>query len=110
MSQKEVVALSLRGQLDSPTYDNGMNNSEWYVRYACAARRHAQCECAFEDCEIVAVKLALRVYSDRTHQRQNDGVKHNALEFVELEHMFVNRSIRTGRVASKKVYNRDAVD
>ena len=33
--------------------------------------------------------------------------KHNALE---LEHMFVNLSIQTGRVASKKLYNRDAVD
>ena len=40
----------------------------------------------------------LRVYSDRTRQRHYDGVKHNALE---LEHMFVNRSIQTGRVASK---------
>ena len=37
---------------------------------------------------------------------QNDGVKHNALE---LEHMFVNRSIQTGRVASQNLYNRDAV-
>ena len=48
----------------------------------------------------------LRVYSDRTRQRHNDGVRHNALE---LEHMFVNRSIQTGCVASKILYNRDAV-
>ena len=27
-----------------------------------------------------------------------------------MEHMFVNRSIQTDRVASKKKYNRDAVD
>ena len=40
----------------------------------------------------------LRVYSDRTLQRQNDGVKHNALD---LEHMLVNRSIQTGHDASK---------
>ena len=49
----------------------------------------------------------LRVYSDRTRQRHNDGVKHNALE---LEHMLVNRRIQTGRVASKILYNRAAVD
>ena len=49
----------------------------------------------------------LRVYSDRTRQRQNDGVKHNALD---LEHILVNWSIQTGRVASKNLYNRDAVD
>ena len=48
----------------------------------------------------------LRVYSDRTRQRQNDGVKHYALD---LEHMLVNRSIQTGRVASKNLYNKDAV-
>ena len=48
----------------------------------------------------------VRVYSDRTRQRQNGGVKHNALE---LEQMFVNRSIQTGRVESKNIYNRDAV-
>ena len=47
-----------------------------------------------------------RVYSDRTRQRQNDGVKHNALD---LEHLLVNRCIQTGRVASKKLNNRDAV-
>ena len=40
----------------------------------------------------LAIKRALSqksimVYSDRTRQRHNDGVKHNALE---LEHMFVN--------------------
>ena len=46
--------------------------------------------CAIQNDEV-------RVYSDRTRQRQNDGVKHNSLE---LEHMFVNRSIQTGRVAS----------
>ena len=39
-------------------------------------------------------------------QRQNDGVKHYARDF---EHTLVNRSIQTGRVASKKLYNRDAV-
>ena len=39
----------------------------------------------------------LRVYSDRTRQRQIDGVKHNALV---LEHILVNRSIQTGRVAT----------
>ena len=49
----------------------------------------------------------LRFHSECTFsQRQNDGVKHNALG---LEHMLVNRSIQTGRVASKKFYNRDAV-
>ena len=50
---------------------------------------------------------AVRVYSDRTRQRHNGGVKHNALD---LEHILVNRSIQTGSVASKNVYNRDAVD
>ena len=49
---------------------------------------------------------AIMVYSDRTRQRHNDGVKHNALV---LEHMLVNRCIQTGRVASKNLYNRDAV-
>ena len=48
----------------------------------------------------------LRVYSDWTRQRHNDGVKHNALV---LEHMLVNRSIQTGRVASKMLYNSVAV-
>ena len=48
-----------------------------------------------------------RVYSDRTRQRQNDGVKHKVLD---LEYMLVNRGIQTGRVASKNLYNRDAVD
>ena len=47
----------------------------------------------------------VRVFSDRTRQRQNDGVKHYALD---LEHMLVNQSIQTGRVASKNLYNRDA--
>ena len=42
----------------------------------------------------------------KTRQGQYDGVKHNALE---LEHMFVNRSIQSGSVASKNLYNRDAV-
>ena len=46
----------------------------------------------------IANVVYLRVYSDRTRQRHNDGVKHNALD---LEHMLVNRSIQTGRVASK---------
>ena len=32
-------------------------NGEWYVRFACAARRRAQCECTFEVCEIVADKF-----------------------------------------------------
>ena len=59
----------------------------------------------FDTCIVSA--MCIRVYSDRTRQRQNDGVKHNALE---SEHMFVNRSIQTGRVASKNLYNRDAVD
>ena len=52
-------------------------------------------------------RTRIRVYSDRTRQGQNDGVKHNALD---LEHMLVNRSIQTGRVASKILYNRNAVD
>ena len=39
------------------------------------------------------------VYSDRTRQRQNDGVKDNALD---LGHLLVNRSIQTGRAVSKK--------
>ena len=51
--------------------------------------------------------MLVRVYSDRTRQRQNAGAKHNALD---LEHMLVNRSIQTGRVGSKNLYNRDAVD
>ena len=51
--------------------------------------------------------MSLRVYSDRTRQRQIDGVKQDALV---LEHMLINRSIHTGRVASKSLYNRDAVD
>ena len=50
--------------------------------------------------------ISVRVYSDRTRQRQNDGVKHNSLE---MEYMFVNRSIQTGRVDSKNLDNRDAV-
>ena len=49
---------------------------------------------------------SFRVYSDRTRQRQNDGLKPNALD---LEHMLVNRSIQTGCVASKNLYNKDAV-
>ena len=49
----------------------------------------------------------VRVYSDRTRQRQNYGVKRIALD---LEHMSVIRSIQTGRVASKNLYNRDAID
>ena len=36
-----------------------LSNSEWYIRYACAARRRARCECPFEAGEIVAVNLAL---------------------------------------------------
>ena len=55
-----------------------------------------------------ALKHALiRLYSDRTRQRQYDGVIHNALD---LEHILVNRSIQTCRVASKKLYIRDVVD
>ena len=49
----------------------------------------------------------VRVYTDWTRQHQFDGIKHNALF---LEHMLVNRSIHTGRVASRILYNRDAVD
>ena len=49
----------------------------------------------------------VRVYSHRTRQRQFEAAKHNALI---VEHMFVNRSIETGRVASKILYNKDAVD
>ena len=48
-----------------------------------------------------------RVYSDWTRQRQFDRVTDNALD---LEHLLLNRSIQTGRVASKILYNRDAVD
>ena len=56
---------------------------------------------------VPTVSYALRVYSDRMRQRHNDGVKHNALE---LEHMFVNRSIQTGRVASDLRGNPKGVD
>ena len=38
----------------------------------------------------------LRVYTEWTHQRQFDGVKHGALV---LEHMLINRSIHIGRAA-----------
>ena len=58
---------------------------------------------AMNGMDTILCKTDLRVYSDRTRQRQNDGVKHNALD---LEHMLVNRSIQTGRVASKNLYNR----
>ena len=53
------------------------------------------------------IQMSLKVYSDRTRQRKFDGVKHNALV---LEHMLINRSIHTGRVGSKILYNSDAVD
>ena len=49
----------------------------------------------------------VRVYPDRTRQRQFDDVKHNALV---LEHILINRCIQTGRVASKILFNRDTVD
>ena len=55
---------------------------------------------------VTDVLIRVRVYSDRTRQRQFDGVKHNTLV---LEHMLVNLCIQTGRVASKILYNRDAV-
>ena len=92
-----------------------LSNCEWYIRYACAARRRARCECTTEAGEIVATnwrwrvqsEYTLRVYSDWTRQRQFDGVKHNVLV---LEHMLFNQSIHTARVASKFLYNRDAVD
>ena len=73
-----------------------LSNSEWYIRYACAARRRARSECTFEAGEIVAVKLALSVQSEYTLRVYWDGVKHDPLV---LEHMLINRCIYTGRTA-----------
>ena len=59
------------------------------------------------DADVVTTSCSVRVYSNRTRQRHNDGVKHNTMD---LEHVLVNRGIQTGRVASKILYNTDAVD
>ena len=55
------------------------------------------------DGETSGLEQPVRVYSDRSHQRQSDGVKRKALV---LEHMLVNRCIQTGRVASNLLCNR----
>ena len=47
----------------------------------------------------VSTQRSFRVYSDRTGQRQFDGVKHNALV---LEPMLVKPSIQTGRVTAQR--------
>ena len=56
--------------------------------------------------KVTRVSVFFRVYSDRTRQRLNDGVKHNALD---LEHMLVNRGAIGRAAASNNLYNSDAV-
>ena len=54
-----IKSIRIGTGLDIQVRTRLMSNSEWYVRYACAARRRARCECTFQAGEIVAVKLAL---------------------------------------------------
>ena len=56
---------------------------------------------------LLLLKLkTIRVYSDWTRLRQFYGVKHDAMD---LEHMFIKRSIHAGRAALEFLYNSDAV-
>ena len=52
------------------------------------------------------LRVSIRVYSEWTRQRNNDGVKRGALV---SEHMLINRSILTGRAALQFLKKSDTV-
>ena len=87
---QSVVYLERRVEslaVSMPQLNNTCTN--FYAKYLTLNAGRQRLRCAW----------VIRDYSDWTHQRQFDDVKHDALV---LERVLVNRSIHTGRVRAQR--------